>query len=81
MSYATVPLLMLLACCLALSVAQTCNAWEVEVTSDCQYTANIYVTGEHLFWQQIDCTDNRLKKRRAPKMCSAGGNLSRVYIG
>jgi len=41
---------------LLLTLASSGEAWQVNIKNSCNKDVNIDVTGEHLFWRQIDCS-------------------------
>ena len=41
---------------LLLTLASTSEAWQVTVKNSCNKAVSIFVIGEHMFWEQIDCT-------------------------
>ena len=40
----------------AIIAVPVCEAWQVNIKNSCNKDVNIDVTGEHLFWRQIDCS-------------------------
>jgi hypothetical protein len=40
----------------AIIAVPVCEAWQVNIKNSCNNDVFISVTGEHLFWRQIDCS-------------------------
>lgn len=41
---------------LMVTSVSTAGAWQVNIKNSCNNDVTIEVTGEHMFWKQVDCT-------------------------